>query len=219
MTGKFIKNEHFNFIKQQVALIKDSYKKNSDPTVINAVRELANAKIIELFPDVTSEQTEMLDLMKWKTDYEFDHYIQQLSSFLLPFPKLTDQQIKKMFPKTKKLKVPDLSQISPEQLTYLSWTDISTNKKFIVYPLNEKLVGIECKYTLLSKDNMCSFCKRFGKVAYISTITKAKKSKNPDYYKAIGNFICFDSSNCNKKITNVDYLTTFLKISLGEENG
>lgn len=67
---------------------------------------------------------------------------------------------------------------------------------------------------ILNKDNICSFCNRFGKVAFISTITKAKKSNNPDYYKAIGNYICLDSAECNKKITNVAYLTTFLEESL-----
>jgi hypothetical protein len=217
MTDKFIKNDQFNFIKKQVNLIKDSYKKHADPTVIHAVKDLANAKILELFLTATFEQKEMLDLSGLKTDPEFDHYIQQLSPFLLPFPKITEQQLKKMFPKNKKLKLPDLSKINHEQLTFLSWTDISTNKKFIVYEHNEKLVGIECKYTMLNKDNICSFCNRFGKVAFISTVTKAKKAKNPDYYKAIGNYICFDSSECNKQITNVDYLTTFLIDSLGEK--
>ena len=215
MIGKFIRNDQFNFIKKQVTLIKDSYKKNSDPSVIRAVKELANARIIELFPDITGDQAEILDLSNWKTDQEFDQYIQHLSSLLIPFPNLTDQQIKKMFPKAKKLKVPDLSQINFNQITYLSWTDISTNKKFIITELDEKLVGFECKYSILSKDNICSFCNRFGKVAFISTVTKAKKSKNPDYYKAIGNYICFDSSECNKRIINVDYLTAFFKGSLG----
>jgi len=216
MTEKFINNEQLNFIKKQVTLIKDSYKKNTDPSVIHAVRELANAKIIEHFPDLTGDQTELLDLSNWKTDQEFDQYLQHLSSFLVPFPTLTDQQIKKLFRKTKKLKVPDLSKVNFNQMTYLSWTDISTNKKFIVYELNKIMVGIECKFSLVSKDNFCSFCNRSGQVAFISTVTKAKKSKNPDYYKAIGNYICFDSSECNKKITNVDYLTTFIKDSLGE---
>lgn len=216
MTVKFIKNDQFNFIKKQVTLIKESYKKNSDPSVIHAVKELANAKIMELFPDLTGDQTELLDLSNWKTDHEFDQYLQYLAGFLVPFPTLTDQQIKKLFRKTKKLKVPDLSKGDFNQITYLSWTDISTNKKFIVYELNKEMVGLECKFSLVSKDNICSFCNRFGQVAFISTVTKAKKSKNPDYYKAIGNYICFDSSECNKKITNVDYLTTFIKESLGE---
>jgi Elongation factor G-binding protein, N-terminal/FBP C-terminal treble-clef zinc-finger len=217
MSEKYIKNADFNFIYKQVALIKDSYKQNASPNVIQAVKDLANTKIKGLFPNATNEQKDMLDLSALKTDQEYDRYIQQLYEYLLPFPKIAEAQMKKMFPKNKKLKLPDLDKMNLNQLTYLSWVDISTNKKFIVYELDEKMVGIECKYTMLNKDNICSFCNRFGRVAFISTVTKAKKAKNPDYYKAIGNYICFDSTECNKKITNVDYLTTFLKESLGEK--
>ncbi|EKN70880.1 fibronectin-binding family protein [Neobacillus bataviensis LMG 21833] len=214
MNERFIKNEQYNLIKRQVDLIKDSYKKNTDPSVIMAVRELAIAQILELFPHAAKEQVEMLDLSRWKTDAELDKYVQELTRCIIPFPKLTEQEVKKMFPKAKKLKVPDLSTGDFEKMTYLSWTDISTNKKFIIYDLNEKLMGIECKYSILNKDNICSFCNRFGKVAFISTITKAKKSNNPDYYKAIGNYICLDSAECNRRITSVDYLTAFLKESI-----
>ncbi|MED1468511.1 FusB/FusC family EF-G-binding protein [Bacillus salipaludis] len=215
MTEKFIKNEQLNFIKNQIAMIKDSAKKNVAPTVIAAVIDLANAKINDLFPNATLEQQKMLDLSELKTDAEYDQYIQHLSAHVIPFPKITEQQLKKMFPKNKKLKLPDLSQIDHGQLTYLSWNDLSSNKKFIVYEVEGKIAGIECKFTTSSKENICSFCNRFGQVAYISTVTKTKKSKNPDYYKAIGNYICTDSSECNKKITNVDYLTAFLQESLG----
>lgn len=217
MTEKYIKNADFNFIHNQVALIKDSYKKNASPNVIQAVKDIANLKIMALFPNAMDEQKEMLDLSTLKSDQEYNKYIQQLHVYLLPFPKISEAQMKKMFPKNKKLKLPDLDKMNLHQLTYLSWVDISTNKKFIVFELEGKMVGIECKYTLLNKDNICSFCNRFGQVAYISTVTKEKKAKNPDYYKAIGNYICFDSTECNKNITNVDYLTTFLKESLGEK--
>ncbi|WP_050183977.1 FusB/FusC family EF-G-binding protein [Domibacillus robiginosus] len=214
MTEKFIKNEHVNFIKKQIALIKDSKKKNVPPTVLAAVIDLANAKILELIPKISLAQQEILDLSRLKTDDEYDQYIQRLSKFLIPFPKITDQQLKKMFPKNKKLKLPDLSRIDYSQLTYLGWDDLGSNKKFIVYELDEKTVGIECRIIPTSKNNICSFCRCAGKVVFFSTVTKAKKANNPDYYKSIGNFICADSSECNKKITNAEYVTTFLKDSL-----
>ena len=214
MNEKFIKNEQYNFIKRQLDLIKDSYRKNTDPNVIKAVKELANVQILELFPFAAREQAEKLDLSKWKTDAEFDQYLQELTKWLIPFPTLTEQQVKKMFPKAKKLKVPNLTSVDFEKMTYLSWSDISTNKKFIIYELNENLIGIECKYSILNKDNICSFCNRFGKVAFITTITKAKKSNNPDYYKAIGNYICLDSAECNKKITSTTYLSEFFEESI-----
>jgi hypothetical protein len=215
MTEKFIKNEQLNFIKKQIALIKDSIRKNVPSNVLAAVIDLANAKISDLFPNATLEQQEMLDLSGLKTDNEYEQYIRHLSAFLLPFPKITEQQLKKMFPKQKKLKLPDLTNMDGSRLTYLSWNDLRSNKKFIVYELEGKLVGIECEFTPTSKKNLCSFCNCFGEVAYFSTVTKAKRPKNPDYYKAIGNLICADSSECNKQITNVEYLTSFLIDSLG----
>ncbi|WP_260631798.1 FusB/FusC family EF-G-binding protein [Neobacillus niacini] len=215
MTEKFIKNEQLNFIKKQIALIKESSKKNVPQNVLTAVIDLANAKILDLFPNLSLEKQEMLDLSKLKRDKEYEQYIQHLTDYLLPFPKITEQQLKKMFPKHKKIKLPDLSTIDLNQLTYLSWNDLGYNKKFIVYELEGKIVGIDCEFAPSSKKNLCSFCNSFGDVAYFSTITKAKKSNNPDYYKSIGNLICVDSSECNKKITNVEYVTTFLKNSLG----
>lgn len=216
MTEKFMKNEQLNFIKRQIAIIKDSIKKNVSSNVLTATIDLANAKILELFPTASAEQQEMLDLSKLKSDDEYEQYIKHLSSFVLPFPKLTDQQLKKMFPKNKKLKLPDLVTIDHSKLTYLSWNDIGTNKKFVVYELEGEMVGIECRLAPISKKNMCSICNSFGEVAYFSTVTKAKKSKNPDYYKSIGNIICVDSAECNSTITSVEYLEAFLKDSLGK---
>ena len=215
MTVNFLKNEQLNFIKKQIALIKDCAKKNVPANVLAATIDLANAKILDLIPNASLEQQEMLDLSRLKSDAEYEQYIQRLTAFLLPFPEITEQQLKKMFPKNKKLKLPDLSLIDHSQLTYLSWNDLRSNKKFIVFELDGKMVGIECKFTPTTKKNYCSVCNGLGEVAYFSTITKEKKSKNPDYYKAIGNLICANSSECNKKITNVEYLTAFLIDSLG----
>ncbi|WP_306421176.1 FusB/FusC family EF-G-binding protein [Robertmurraya sp. DFI.2.37] len=215
MIEKFIKNEQFNFIKKQVALIKDSIKKHVPPTVLNATIDLASAKALELFPHASAEQIALLDLSKLKTEEQYEQYLQQLSAYVIDFPLITEQQLKKMFPKSKKLKLPDLTDIARNRLTYLGWNDLRTNKKYLVYELDGKLVGIECKMSATEKNNICSICNSHGEVAYFSTITKSKKTKNPDYYKAIGNLICTDSQKCNEKITNVDYLETFLKESLG----
>ncbi|WP_071394730.1 FusB/FusC family EF-G-binding protein [Bacillus tuaregi] len=214
MNEEFIKNEQINYIKQQMGLIKDSAKKNLPPAVMMAVIDLANAKILDLFPNTSSKQQALLDLSSLKTDDEYKQYIERLTEYLIPFPKVTEQQLKKLFPKNKKLKLPDLTSIDYSQLTYLSWNDLGSNKKYIVYELEGRISGIECRLTPTGKKNICSFCNSHSEVAYFSTVTKAKKPKNPDYYRAIGNLICTDSHECNKKITNVDYLTEFLKDSL-----
>jgi len=218
MTEQFIKNEQLNFIEKQIAIIKDSSNKNLPKTVLTAVIDLANAKILDLFPQASLEQQELLNITKWNTKEEYERYVEQLTAYLLPFPKITEQQLKKLFPKQKKLKLPDLSTIDHNKLTFLSWNDLKSNKKFIIYDLEETLVGTEGKMTPTSKKNICSFCNCFGEVAYFSTITKEKRPKNADYYKAIGNLICTDSNECNKNITNSEYLRDFLKTAEGRFN-
>ncbi|TRZ35930.1 elongation factor G-binding protein [Niallia circulans] len=216
MTNQFINNEQLNYVKSQVALINDSMKKNVPEKVLTAVIDLANSKISALFQNATQEQQDMLDVSKLKSDKEYDRYIEQLAPYLLPFPRITEQQLKRMFPKQKKLKLPDLESIDYSKLTYLCWNDLRSNKKFIVYALNGKLVGIEGSLTPTSKKNLCTFCNCFTEVTYFSTVTKAKNPKNPDYYKAIGNLICTDSTECNQKITNAEHLTAFLNEALAK---
>ena len=70
MTEQFIKNEQLNFIEKQIAIIKDSSNKNLPKTVLTAVIDLANAKILDLFPQASLEQQELLDITKWNTKEE-----------------------------------------------------------------------------------------------------------------------------------------------------
>lgn len=214
MTERFIKNEHFNFISKQVAWIKDSTKKHLPPGVLASVYDLSNEKILKCIPNMTDEQKNILDFSKFKTVEAYEQALAQLTSYLYPFPTITEQQLKKLFPKSKKLKLPDLSTIDLNRLTYLSWNDSRSNKKYILYELEGQLVGIECTFSPSTTKNICSICHCHGEVTHFSTITKAKKVNNPDYYKSIGNLICVDTSECNKNITDVSYLKDFLKESL-----
>lgn len=214
MTERFIKNEHFNFIRKQVAWIKDSTKQNLPPGVLAAVYDISNEKIQSCIPNMTAEQRNLLDFSQLKTVEEYDQALKKITSYLIPFPNITEQQLKKLFPKSKKLKLPNVSNIDLERLTYLSWVDSRSNKKYILHELEGKILGIECTISSSTMKNICSVCQSHAEVTQFSTVTKAKKTNNPDYYKSIGNLICVDSNECNKKITDVSYLQHFFKESL-----
>ena len=94
---QFINNEQLNFIKTQVVLINDSIRKNVPEKVLAAVIDLANSKISSLFPNASLEQQSLLDLSKLKNNKEYDQYIEYLSAYLLPFPRIQEQQLKKCF--------------------------------------------------------------------------------------------------------------------------
>ena len=207
----FLKNEQYNFIRKQVNWVKDSIKQHLPPGVLASVFDITNEKIQNCAINLLPEQYEMIDFSKCKTADAYEQKFAQLENMIVPFPSISEQQIKKLFPKNKKLKLPELPL---ERKSYLSWVDSRSNKKYIVYMLDGQLVGIECSFSPSTKKNICSVCHCHEEVTQFSTITKAKQVNNPDYYKSIGNLICVDSVKCNKNITDVTFLEEFLKDSL-----
>ncbi|WP_215114713.1 FusB/FusC family EF-G-binding protein [Exiguobacterium sp. s70] len=216
MQERFIENHQFNFIREQVEMIRDSRKKSLPPSVLKAVIDLANAKIAFLFPEATSAQLAMLDVSKLQTDEAYDGFIDELRPHVRSFPQVSEQQVKKMFPKQKKLRLPDAAELNVNRMSYMSWNDLRSNRKYILCEKNHQLIGIELKASSNAKKNICAFCNQLAEVSYCVTITKAKQAKNPDYYKAIGTYICTDSASCNENMTNLDALMTFVETALKE---
>lgn len=147
---------------------------------------------------------------------DFQHYLHALEPLMTEFTQVTVAQIKKLFPKVKKLKVPDLAAIDYRYVTYIGWTDIATNKLFLVYHQDGQLVGIKGKFTPTNKKSTCLW-NRHEEVALFSAITKSRPANaSPDYYKAIGNYMCVNSDACNKNISDIAVSEKFISILQGK---
>ncbi|MFD0695757.1 FusB/FusC family EF-G-binding protein [Paenibacillus sp. GCM10027628] len=212
MCEPFIRNHQYNDIKKQVGIRQNALRTIADPKVLESVRYSTESKIIELFPDITDVQKQMLErISALETAEDFQKYVRELEPYLVEFPQITAKQIQKLFPKNKKLKIPDLSEIDNRYVTYLSWTDISTNKLFMVYHVNGQFVGVEGRYTPTNKKSFCFVCNRYEELALFSAISKKRPANSsPDYYKAVGNYLCMNSQECNKNIADTSSLERFI---------
>lgn len=212
MCKPYIRNHQYNEIKKQAGILQNALRTIADPKVLESVRNGTESKIVEMFLDVPAIQMQMLEsISKLQTAEDFQKYLRDLEPYLVEFPQITAKQIQKLFPKNKKLKIPDLSAIDYRYVTYLSWTDISTNKLFVVYHLNGQFIGIESKYTPTNKKSYCFLCNRYEELAFFSAKTQKKPANaSPDYYKAIGNYLCLNSHECNKNITDITSLEKFI---------
>lgn len=212
MVEPFIRHHQYNFIKNQAEIVQKATVSVADPKVLEAVRYSAESKVLNAFPHAMEIQVQLLKkIASLKEAEDFKQYVHSLLPYVIPFPQVTEKQLKKLFPKNKKLKVPDLLTIDYHAITYLGWMDVATNKLFIVYPAREDVVGIEGKYTIANRKNTCSLCNGHGEVALFTAISKTRMAHvSPDYYKAIGNYICTDSAQCNKRITDVTALERFI---------
>ena len=212
MSKPFIRSYQYNFIKSQADSVLHTLRTVGDPKIVQSVRSSAQAKVAELFPDVTDQRMALLEsIADLKTAEDFQNYLQELDSYLVEFPSISEQQIRKLFPKNKKLKLPDLAQIDRRHISYLNWTDISTNKMFLVYHTDGQFVGIEGRFTPTNKKSYCFACSRFEQLALFTAVSKKRPAHaSPDYYKSVGNYICMDGQTCNKNMTDVSSLEKFI---------
>ncbi|UJF32797.1 FusB/FusC family EF-G-binding protein [Paenibacillus hexagrammi] len=217
MCEPFIHNHQYNLVKNQADLLLQAYRTASDSKVLESVKYSVETKILELFPDATAAQKQMLGAVSvLRAAEEFQAYLKALQEYLLPFPAITAKQIQKLFPKNKKLKLPDLAGLDYRFMTYLSWVDISTNKLFIVVPMNGQFVGVEGRYTLTHKKSYCFVCNQFEELALFTAVSRKRPANtSPDYYKAVGNYLCMDGHECNKNITDTASLEQFVSSVIG----
>ncbi|MGM7683466.1 FusB/FusC family EF-G-binding protein [Cytobacillus sp. Hm23] len=213
MSKPFIRNHQYNLIQRQAGIIQHALKTTADLNVMEVAKYSALSKVLDAISHTTDSQDKMLrKMIDLETAEEFQQYINSLEPLLLEFPQVTKKQLTKLFSKNKKLKLPDLASIDFQFLTYLGWLDISKNKLFIVYELDNELMGIEGNFTITNKKNICSLCKGFSKVVFVSAISKTKpKNTSPDYYKSYGNYMCMNSEECNQNITDVSNLESFIR--------
>ncbi|MFC0215449.1 FusB/FusC family EF-G-binding protein [Paenibacillus chartarius] len=217
MDQPFIRNHQYNFIKKQVAALQHAYNTVSDRKVVEAVKLEVQSKIVEMFPEASDSQQRMLEgIAALQTSSDFQQYTAALEPYMEAFAPVTENELKKLFPKAKKLKLPGLDAIDFRYITYLGWNDIATNNMYIVYRLDGRLIGIEGRCTRLNKKSVCSLCNRHEEVALFSAVSKSRPANaSPDYYKAFGNYVCVHSEACNNNITDVAPLEDFLRRIVG----
>jgi hypothetical protein len=217
MCEPFIRNHQYNFIAKQAGNLQQALRSIADLRVLESVRTGTEAKIVELFPNASDAQRQLLEeVSALKTTEDFQRYLKGLESYLTEFPQITKNQIQKLFPKNKKLKLPDLTAIDHRFVTYLGWNDAATNKLYIVYPSNGQFIGVEGRFTPTNKKSYCFLCNRYEELALFSAVTKKRPANaSPDYYKAVGNYLCLNSHDCNKNMTDTSALEKFIETVTG----
>ncbi|KGP73347.1 FusB/FusC family EF-G-binding protein [Pontibacillus yanchengensis] len=209
----FIHNHQFNFIQQQIYTLQYSVNSVVDQEVLEIVRLNTEEKILHLFSNITKEQQQLLSSFKdLKREHEFYEYLESLLPYRVMFPYVTEQHLKGLFKKTKKLQTPALADINFKSITFLAWNDSNVQKKYFVFPYNGIVRGIQATITPMQQKNICSLCKQFTKVGMVTAETNNRFESS---YRAIGNYMCLDSYECNRNITDREPIEAFFEDVLG----
>ncbi|NUU78829.1 FusB/FusC family EF-G-binding protein [Paenibacillus xylanilyticus] len=208
MQTPFIQNHQFNFIQKQADFLLKTLRSVVDRKVLETVRYTVGTNAVGSFNELTPDEKELLEqLSTYDTPHDVQLYMNQLEEYLIPFPEVSAKQIQKLFPKAKKLKLPDLESMDYAHTTYLRWIDIATSRLFIVYPHEGKFLGIEGRITATNKKGYCMFCHRHQELGFFNVKMKGHSADN---FASIGQYVCMDNKACNDSITDITMLEKFL---------
>lgn len=216
---KFLLNHQYNRMAREARNLLSALQTSSDRKVVEAARQGALTKAAETcegLPPALSEAARPFveRLGTLRSTEEFEQFLHELASCVLPFGEVSESRLRSLFPKVKKLRMPpDLDTVKDHPLTYLGWTDSGTGRMFLVYPrgADGAFAGLEGRFTPSHKKGVCAFCNRSGETVLFTAESKAKLAHLPDYYKAVGQYICQDSGVCNGRITDTEALERFFE--------
>ncbi|MBC1812698.1 FusB/FusC family EF-G-binding protein [Listeria booriae] len=208
---QFITNANYHFIMYQAFNAYHGAINTNDESVKNALRFSCIDKARAIFDTLTTEQEALIgEIFHIRSEEELEAFDAKLQNYLVPFPSINEKTVKKLFPKVKKLKAPDLPAEQMDRLVFLGWNDTGAQKKFIIAQHDHQLVAVQGSFTPISKKGICAFCHQNERVGLFKADIKAKG--NNDNFRAIGQYICADSLTCSNNIKSESRLLEFINV-------
>ncbi|MFC6180759.1 FusB/FusC family EF-G-binding protein [Lactiplantibacillus daowaiensis] len=201
----------YSTITQQVNHLVSVNRSVNDRQVRAAILAQTLDCITPLLPSAAPATEAFLTGLQvdWLTRADAAQLLETLVPMVVPFPQLTAKQLAKLFRKVKKLKQPTWADLKRYELTYLGWNDGGNQKKYLVAPYHDQLIGIQGELSPKTVKGVCAICQTIGNVALFMATTKASGLGT---YTKKGNYICRDSNQCNRQLTDPQALTDFLTV-------
>lgn len=205
---KFMNVEQYQFIKKQAKKKLNANTTSKDKNVINAIYALVQEEINEklTFHDI-EQQLLLQPIFNIQTKEQFELFASEIKQYVIPFKAPTDSEIKKLFPKDKKLKLPKTEAIDWSEISYLSWIDSGSNRKYVVYYDDGVLKGVRGVFSHTEKMGICSVCNQHSKVGMLMV---SKNGTALGTYTKKGNYICENSESCNEALTDLNRFKEFV---------
>ena len=207
----------YSYITQQVDDLVSAELSVNDAQIRAAVLAKILDRITPLLPTDEPVVTTFLKGLQTErlTRAKAAKLLDPLIPLVVSFPQLTPKQLEKLFRKVKKLKQPNWSEMQLHEMTYLGWNDGGNQKKYLVAPYEGRLIGIQGELAPQTVKGVCAICQTIGNVALFLSTTK---SSGLGTYTKKGNYICRDSAQCNRQLTDLQPLEDFLTVIRPQRN-
>ncbi|HLR18373.1 MAG TPA: FusB/FusC family EF-G-binding protein [Staphylococcus sp.] len=200
----------YNYIESCVLRLKNVYKSVNDFDTIKIVQINTREDIIATFNEIDDNILNSLDKMMdiRLSNRQIEFILNTFVNYVIPFEIPSNKKIEKTFRKVKKIKIPTINDKSLYTSSFIGWNDISSNRKYIIYyDKNNQLQGFFGDISTQIVKGFCSICNNESNVALFM---KKTSSSSDGRYTKKGDYICYDSSRCNKQLTDLNYFYQFI---------
>ncbi|MCH5465220.1 FusB/FusC family EF-G-binding protein [Levilactobacillus tujiorum] len=200
----------YSDITQQVNTLVSAYLSVNDKRMRRVVRDTTIERISAYLPADNPIAEEFLSRLQPDrlTREAAAKLLPTLEPLVVPFPSLSQKQLSKLFRKVKKLKQPEWADLDLHELTYLGWNDGGNQKKYLVAPYHDRLIGIQGDMGPKTVKGVCAICQTIGNVSLFVSTTKRSGLGT---FTRNGNYICRDSAQCNRQLTDPQPLADFIE--------
>lgn len=202
-----LKPNEYWYCKQQVSELVSAYHSVNDKQTVGTLQTLIQGKTEEFFgrdPLLAAYWEQFLDTSL--TRDKFEKLFEEMKRFVLPMDAPSTKQIDKSFRKVKKMQYPELESTDFRELSYLGWNDSGTNRKYLLRKIDGRFTGVYGSFSTDVQKGHCAICNQISTVAFFLATTK---SSGDGTYTKKGNYICTDSAQCNRQLTQLDTLDRF----------
>lgn len=199
-------NEYW-FCKQQISELVSAYHSVNDKQTIVTLQTLIKGKTEEFFRRSTLLEAyweKFLDTSL--TREKFEKLFEEMKAFVIPMEAPSTKQIEKSFRKVKKMQYPELDSLDFRELSYLGWNDSGTNRKYLLRKIDGRFTGVYGSFSTDVQKGHCAICNQISTVTFFLATTK---SSGDGTYTKKGNYICTNSDQCNRQLTQLDTLNRF----------
>ena len=203
----FLTVAQFHLVEQQLRKLTNAYATTKDKDVIAAVHGIIDNELMNKV-DLSQEQKALIDQLFDVRDHaQAETYLQEVKKYVIPFRQLTEQKIKQLFKKEKKLKMPKIECMDFQHICYVGWEDKGKHRKYIIVE-NDDFQAIQ---GIVSQNEIKGICAICNKHANVSLFTTTVKGTGEGQFVKYSNYICTDVDTCNHHVTDQQKMIEFFE--------
>lgn len=190
-----------HLIEKQAMKLLNSLSTSKDEKVLATVRGLIDTTLME--DGVPRSIIE--ELLTLQNRQQLEPFFISVKEKVQLFPEVSEQVIKRLWKKEKKLKAP---KVTNPQVTFVAWDDTSTRTRFFVYEQEGELTGVKGVLSTEQIKGVCALCRQHQS---LSLFTTKEKGQIEGTYKKYSQYICADTEKCEQGIDTEEKLYSFME--------